>query len=73
VSTPKQISREEMQRLLDERCPNASELVRYAALSGSPFTIDGETYQCPDTFDIRESPCRIPALITKVGDEWIYN
>lgn len=75
MSPPKQITREEMARLLDERCPTASPMVRHAALTGSVLKLaNGEQFQTPDTFDYsKPSPCRIPAVVQKVGKQWINN
>lgn len=52
MSKIKHVSRQEMQRLLDERCPTMSPQSRAAILNGVPFEdADGVTYKAPDAPD----------------------
>ena len=73
MSTPKQISRAEMERLLSERCPTMSPPTREAALTGSVLQLEpDEAYQAPPVNDGRATHHVVMrAAIRKVGDQWI--
>lgn len=48
MTAPKQVTREQMARLLDERCPTMSPASREACLSGTVLELaDGTSYQAP--------------------------
>ena len=65
------VSPEEMQKLLAERCPGMSAATRSAVLQGAVLELkDGSTYQIPNA--VRDGkPTHHARLNTqKVGNEW---
>lgn len=65
------VSREDMEKLLAERCLGMSAATRNAVLQGAELELaDGSTYQIPNA--VRDGKPTHHARLTtqKVGDEW---
>lgn len=70
MTAPKQITKSEMQALLDEHCPTMSPPTREAVLSGSVLGLDGEEFQAPVIEHARPTH-HTTARIVKAGTKWL--
>ena len=72
MTTPQQLTREQMEALIAERFPSMSPETREACCTGSLLKLsDGRQFVVPTALEEQKATHFIKASIARIGDQWI--